>query len=51
MTNKDKFLRYADWRRKLKVYEKRALEADLTSVTIKAMERTSGRKIGQVTRR
>ncbi len=51
MTNKEKFLRYADWRRKLKVYKKRALLSDLTSATIKSIERTTGRKMGQITRR
>lgn len=38
-------------RKKLKEYARRALQCDLNSLSIRAVEKTSRRKVGQVTRR
>ena len=51
MTNKEKFMRYVDWRKKQKEYARRALQCDLNNMSIRAVEKTSRRKIGQVTRK
>lgn len=51
MDNKEKFMEYAKQRLKEKEYKKRALQCDLDSLSIRAIEKTSRKKIGQVTRR
>ena len=51
MDNKEEFMKYAKQRLKEKEYKRRAMECDLNSITIRAIEKTTRRKIGQVTRR
>ncbi len=54
MTNKEKAQKTYEIlkrRKQLREYKRRALQCDLTSLSISAVEKTSRRKIGQITRR